>query len=143
MTTIVSFLGEEHQRCDSLFVEAERLADRGDFAAALQACHAFTAAMEHHFALEESRVFPAFEQVAGSDGGPTAVMRHEHQQMRGLFHLMTEAIAEGQQDEFFGVSETLLILMQQHNLKEEQILYPKCDQLLAGEVVQRIQEPFP
>jgi hypothetical protein len=27
----------------------------------------------------------------------------------------------------------LLIMMQQHNLKEENILYPMCDQALAGD----------
>ncbi|TRZ68118.1 MAG: hemerythrin domain-containing protein, partial [Rhodocyclaceae bacterium] len=34
------------------------------------------------------------------------------------------------------VAETLLILMQQHNMKEENILYPMCDQALAAQVEQ-------
>ena len=31
------------------------------------------------------------------------------------------------------LADTLLIMMQQHNMKEENILYPMCDQHLAGE----------
>jgi iron-sulfur cluster repair protein YtfE (RIC family) len=34
-------------------------------------------------------------------------------------------------DEILEVGETLLILMQQHNMKEEGILYPMVDQHLA------------
>ena len=36
-------------------------------------------------------------------------------------------------DEFAGEAETLLIMMQQHNMKEENILYPMCDLRLGGE----------
>jgi iron-sulfur cluster repair protein YtfE (RIC family) len=34
---------------------------------------------------------------------------------------------------YLGLSETLLMLMRQHNMKEENILYPMADQALAGE----------
>jgi iron-sulfur cluster repair protein YtfE (RIC family) len=34
-------------------------------------------------------------------------------------------------DDYAGNTETLLIMMQQHNMKEEHVLYPMCDQHLA------------
>ena len=36
-----------------------------------------------------------------------------------------------------GLAQSLLVLIQQHNMKEEQVLYPMADQVLAapGEVV--------
>ncbi len=34
---------------------------------------------------------------------------------------------------YLGFSETLLIMMQQHNLKEESILYPMADSVLADD----------
>ncbi len=35
-------------------------------------------------------------------------------------------------DDYLGYAETLLIMMQQHNLKEENVLYPMCDQHLSS-----------
>jgi len=127
---IASFLAQDHTRCDELFVRAEQLAVQGDFAGASAACREFLRGMEHHFAMEEQVLFPAFEQATGSAAGPTAVMRHEHEQMRGLFREMLIAVEARNDEDFLGATETLLILMQQHNAKEEQILYPMTDRML-------------
>ena len=61
------------------------------------------------------------------------MMRQEHTQMRTLISQMLEAIDADNKDRFFGLSETLMILMQQHNMKEEQMLYPMAQQHLAAE----------
>jgi len=39
-----------------------------------------------------------------------------------------------QADDYAGTAETLLIIMQQHNVKEENVLYPMCDQRLADQL---------
>ena len=65
--------------------------------------------------------------------GPTQVMRGEHADMRATLAQLRAALASHDLDEFGGEAETLLIMMQQHNMKEENILYPMCDQHLAGE----------
>ena len=44
-----------------------------------------------------------------------------------------EALEAGNTDDYFGIAETLLIMMQQHNTKEENMLYPMCDQHLGGD----------
>ena len=36
-------------------------------------------------------------------------------------------------DAYSGEAETLLIMMQQHNMKEENMLYPMCDQRLTDQ----------
>jgi len=69
-------------------------------------------------------------------------MRLEHQQIRDTFDEMNNALASGDLEEFLGQAETLLILMQQHNIKEEQMLYPMCDRALgsaAGTVLEAVQ----
>ena len=66
--------------------------------------------------------------------GPTQVMRGEHEQMRELVAAATSALVDGDADAYAGEAETLLIMMQQHNMKEENILYPMCDQHLADEL---------
>jgi hemerythrin-like domain-containing protein len=78
-------------------------------------------------------LFPAFEAASGMAGGPTQVMRHEHAQMRDLLEQMRGALARRAADTFAGAAETLLILMQQHNMKEENILYPMCNNSLASQ----------
>ena len=61
-------------------------------------------------------------------------MRSEHQQMKGLLEEMRQALLLGNLSRIPKVSETLMLLMQQHNLKEENILYPMMDQHLANQV---------
>ncbi len=131
MMTFSSYMGSDHHRCDELFANAEATVERGDWDAAAEAHRSFHEAMENHFLMEEEVLFPAFEVVSGSSAGPTTVMRQEHEQMRQLFNEMNQAIEAEQAEDYLGASETLLVLMQQHNVKEEQILYPTSERLLA------------
>lgn len=133
MTTISSFMADDHRRCDLLFAEVEELVANGEWSAATDSFEGMHKAIEHHFSMEEEVLFPAFEQVTGSTMGPTQIMRHEHQQMRQLFEQLASALEKQLKDEYLGASETLLILMQQHNAKEEQILYPMTDAQLASQ----------
>ena len=71
--------------------------------------------------------------------GPTQVMRLEHTQMRALLDDANAALNSGELDDYLGQAETLLIMMQQHNMKEENILYPMCDQHLSAELPDVLQ----
>ena len=133
MNTIVSFLGEDHRACDDLFASAEAAAAKKDWGSARDLFDRFQASMAHHLAMEEQVLFPAFETRTRNSTGPTQVMRSEHEQMRGLMQEMASAAAGSDRDRFLGLSETFNMLMQQHNLKEENMLYPMSDQVLAGE----------
>jgi hemerythrin-like domain-containing protein len=94
---------------------------------------AFVADMERHFQMEERVMFLEFETKTGMTQGPTAMMRQEHMQMRALMQQLLEAIADKNENKFFGTSETLMILLQQHNMKEEQMLYTMAQQHLSAE----------
>lgn len=131
MTTITQFLAGDHQSCDALFAQAEQLVAEGAWSEARGSFETFNTCMEHHFRLEEQTLFPAFESATGNRAGPTEVMRHEHRQMRLLLEEMAQALDGERADPFLGAAETLLILMQQHNGKEEQILYPMADRALG------------
>jgi len=130
---ITDFMGDDHRRCDLIFASAEESVSKGDWSSAESNNRRFLEAMEHHFRMEEEMLFPRFEEVSGHATGPTEMMRHEHRQMRQLFEQMNQAVSAQSADDYLGASETLLILMQQHNAKEEQMLYPMSDQVLAGE----------
>jgi iron-sulfur cluster repair protein YtfE (RIC family) len=139
MATIAEFLATEHRCCDESFTATEEAAQTGDLARCRANFQQFQTAMEHHFQREETLLFPAFEQASGSAMGPTRVMRLEHRQMREALAEMDSALASDNLEDLLGQAETLLILMQQHNIKEEQILYPMCDRFLGDAVGSVIQ----
>ena len=46
--------------------------------------------------------------------------------------LLQEDLEKKDRNHFFGVSESLMMLMQQHNMKEEQMLYAMADMRLGS-----------
>jgi iron-sulfur cluster repair protein YtfE (RIC family) len=132
MNTILDFLGSDHRACDDLFAAAEENVAKKNWESASKLFSQFHQAMDRHFAMEEDVLFPAFEAKTGNTMGPTQVMRMEHEQMRALINDMERAVTAGNDAEYLGLSETLNMIMQQHNLKEENMLYPMSDRVLAG-----------
>lgn len=133
MDAISRYMSADHRRCDDLFAAAEAAAGAGLWQDSQPAFEAFIEATERHLALEEDVLFPAFEARTGSAGGPTEVMRREHTQMRELIRELGETLVRRDPQGFTGIAEGLTILMQQHNLKEEAILYGMLDAALGAE----------
>lgn len=133
MNRISQHLSAEHYHCDTLFSEAEGAVAEARWEQATVLYGQFRQETEDHFRREEEILFPAFEQATGSSGGPTDVMRTEHSQMRRLLSRLAQALDRRDAGRFLGESETLLTLMQQHNLKEENVLYHLANQVLAGQ----------
>jgi hemerythrin-like domain-containing protein len=143
MGIITQVLSGEHTHCDDLFAELETLVSHGTWDRVGDEFDRFINAMETHFMGEEEILFPAFEQRTGHTMGPTRVMRMEHSQMRQLFTAMRASVEQQKSDLFLSQSETLLMLMRQHNAKEEQMLYPMSDQVLgldADSIITQIQQ---
>lgn len=130
--SITTPLFQHHKHCDEIFADAEEACGKGDWTAGGAAFELLRTQLETHFASEEELLFPAFETATGMTSGPTEVMRGEHRQMRDLLGQMQAAVDSRDSDTFGGAAETLLILMQQHNMKEENILYPMCDNALGS-----------
>jgi len=131
MSSINTTFTKQHRQCDEMFADAEAAVAAGNWQQAGQDFSAFAGAMELHLVNEEEILFPAFEESSGMRGGPTMVMRDEHVHIRRLITEMTSDIEEQDADHYLGLSETMLILMQQHNTKEEQMLYDMCDNALS------------
>lgn len=134
MTNIKSFMTDDHRRCDDIFSDVEQAIAAQEWERATADFNSFFESVEQHFAAEEGLLFPAFEAKSGMTMGPTQVMRDEHVQMRELMSAAREALAAKDADDYSGNAETLLIMMQQHNMKEENVLYPMCDEHLAGQM---------
>jgi len=131
MTSIPEFMTAKHRECDALFTEAEAAVANADWPLALKNWQDFALELTKHFSQEEETLFPKFEQATGMTEGPTQVMRMEHQQMRALVQDLDNALAAQNKDTYLGLSETLMVMMQQHNMKEEMMLYPMMEQNVA------------
>ncbi len=141
--SILEVMANDHKGCDEDFVQAEKEVMNKNFDEARRLWDLFCVRTRRHFRQEEDVLFPAFEDRTGMSMGPTQVMRMEHQQILSLVTRMSDAL-NGQNDELFlDLSETMMILLQQHNAKEEQMLYRMCDQVLNDQsdaVIQAMQE---
>lgn len=143
MSSIADFLSAHHRDCDEMYASAEAAVAKADWAAADKKATRFAQSLEGHFAMEEEVLFPAFEEATGMAGGPPAVMRAEHAQMRQLLASMQAALAARDATAWLSAGETLLMMIQQHNMKEEGILYPMSDRALgpeAGDIVARMSD---
>ncbi len=128
MTNITSFMTNDHRECDNAFVDFENMIAEQNWGELKNSWDTFSNKLNHHFEMEETVLFPAFESATGMTNGPTAVMRSEHQQMRNLCLEIEQAVTSQNEDQCQGIADTLMIMIQQHNMKEEQMLYPMTDQ---------------
>jgi len=133
MGVISDFLSHQHREREDLFGRTEASAASGHWEECGTRLARLARDLESHFAAEEQVLFAAFETHTGMTEGPTAMMRLEHDEMRGLLADLDDACARKAREAFLGVSETLGVLLQQHHMKEESILFPMCDQALAAE----------
>jgi DUF438 domain-containing protein len=132
LSSISQYLEHDHQYCDDLYMQAEEHVAETRLAEGAAALQRFMLAFELHLTREEHLLFPELEKHLGSQGGPTAVMRMEHEQMRAILRQMLGAIEHADIDSFFDYADHLRMLMRQHNLKEENVLYPMADRILGA-----------
>ena len=131
---ISNYMKTEHRECDDIFAQAEEAVAKNDWAEGNEKFLAFANETLRHFKKEEEELFPAFENQTGMREGPTQVMRYEHEQVRGLIGKMAEALEKEDKDAYLSLAESMMILLQQHNMKEEQMLYAMCDRTLPQEL---------
>lgn len=131
---ISTYMKHEHRECDTIFAAAEEAIVLNEWEVANDKFLAFANDTLQHFKKEETELFPAFEQATGMTGGPTQMMRYEHEQVRGLIGNMAESIENKDRDASLSLAESMMILLQQHNMKEEQMLYAMIDRQLPVEL---------
>jgi len=138
--TVNQFMTGEHRVCDEEFANLENMVDGGKFEEAKALLERFLNHMRSHFSMEEEVMFKEFNNCSGGGCNPTIVMIMEHDQMRNLFLQMEEALEAKDKNRFLGVSENLLFVMQQHNMKEEQIMYNMVDNALnSDDIIEKMK----
>ncbi|MBF0288839.1 MAG: hemerythrin domain-containing protein [SAR324 cluster bacterium] len=138
--SVMRLMHTEHSHCDQLYADGETALGEDRIEVGEKSMRSFIAGMRRHFEMEEKVLFPAFEALTGMVGGPPEVMRMEHQQIRGVLDQLSEVLDAQQYDPVFSIGETLMILIQQHNMKEENMLYPMIDNHLGNQVDELLKQ---
>lgn len=132
--TVSEYLEGDHRRLDEILKDVRAKANDGDFTGAAREFGEFFCGLNYHIEREERVLFPTFEQVTGmSEGGPTAVMRSEHAELRGVLEKTAAALEARDEKAFMDAQAVLIGILRPHNEKEEQVLYPACDRAAGGE----------
>lgn len=143
METICDYLVFDHRRCDALFERADTCIEQRDWSMADTNFRQFQLALKQHMKMEEKILFPAFENFMSNSAAPLAMLRREHGLIHGIVERM--ALALNRMDPVsYGIhAETLTLLIQQHGMKEEEMLYPLLDKILSArrdEIIQAMRQ---
>lgn len=129
--TVSDYLAWDHDRLDAILELCTKLVGEGRFEEARAHMGEFKDGLFRHIEIEEQILFKAFEDKTGMrDVGPTAVMRMEHKDIKDAVEDIVKACDEKRLDDFENGKATLLGVLVEHNMKEEQVLYPGTDRLL-------------
>ncbi|HVK07494.1 MAG TPA: hemerythrin domain-containing protein [Gemmataceae bacterium] len=86
-----------------------------------------------HHGKEEDELFPRLEaRGLARDGGPTGVMRHEHDLGRTLIGRMATAVERRSPAEFAGPAREYVRLLRDHIWKEDNRLFQMADRVLTA-----------
>jgi iron-sulfur cluster repair protein YtfE (RIC family) len=131
MTSIRSAFAADHDRLDGLFNQFQQI-KRLDFTRAKESFKEFKFGLQRHIVWEETVLFPLFEKKTGYAKGPTDVMRAEHRQIGDRLEAIHQMVRRQDPDSDNEEGE-LLALLDAHNQKEENVLYPAIDRLTSDD----------
>ncbi|RZI42047.1 hemerythrin domain-containing protein [Herbaspirillum sp. HC18] len=132
MDTICEYLKFDHQRCDDLFERVETSIAERNWKDGIHRFRLYDNLMRQHIRMEEKILLPAFAQAMAGSAGPISMLQAEHVRIHGLIERMWEAIREFNAIDFALHAETLTLLMQEHTMKEDDMLYPLLDRALGA-----------
>ena len=131
MTTILEFMSVDHDRLDNKIrmYSTEKLVD---IERAESIFLSFKSELERHIIWEEDILFPVFERKTGiKDGGPTSVMRIEHIEIKKYLQEIKRKLHVKKIQDPCKEEVALFKVLESHNQKEENILYPGIDNLTS------------
>ncbi len=96
-----------------------------------------------HHGKEENHLFPMLEKSGiPRHMGPIGVMWEEHETGRALVKTMSDAVAAGDIDVLRRESLAYAVLMQEHIMKENEVLFPMGRGMISPEDLQTVRDGF-
>lgn len=134
-TGVASALEREHREIDAGLAEFQDGLETGESKEA--ALRAASSALRRHIFIEEELLFPPLRSAGLY--GPVTVMLMEHAEIwRTLDELDALVDSGGDRRAMEQALATLSRLLNEHNEKEEHILYPQADLATAADVRQNV-----
>ncbi len=131
---VTDYMQEDHRRLDTIFNDFQEAFKEERWDEALDAFKEFDMGLRRHIQGEEEVLFPLFEEKTGMiDAGPTFVMRMEHTDIRDFLEKIMNATKAKDREAAAEATDMLTNTLADHNMKEEQILYPESDSFLSAE----------
>lgn len=130
MQTITDCLKADHHRLDQLLEETLAALERGDLGQLRVRFPEYARHLRDHMRFEEEFMFPVVERVLCNAEGPVCVMRRDHQELSDRLVGMAAALYIGAIDAFRDELLSLTLSLENHNGREERVLYPAIDRLL-------------
>ncbi len=134
---IADFFKNDHDEIDALLAAVDFNRPKE----ALPLFSEFDRRLERHIVWEEEILFPAAARLAPPLAhGPIAVMLEEHVLIRKEKRDALERLHAGDGPGAKCCVAAMLEVLGGHNMKEERILYPTCDRVLAGADAARVMD---
>jgi hemerythrin-like domain-containing protein len=126
----------EHGVFYALFDQLEKAVPASETLSLVQSQGALlAAALKPHASMEDELLFSSLESHLGTNEGPLAVMRTEHNEIEG-------ALARVQEVKDLAEARALVLhavrTAREHFAKEEQVLFPMAEQVLGAEALTQL-----
>jgi iron-sulfur cluster repair protein YtfE (RIC family) len=131
LDSVTRYLSWDHDRLDGILGEATRRVEAGSVSEARIFFATFDQGLRRHIRAEETILFPLFEARTGGNHALTEVLRREDRAIEAALGCMRMALETGDVAEYGSALASLYGLLEPHNAKEEQVLYPATDELVT------------
>lgn len=132
VSNISTLMSQDHRDCDNAYEMIETFLEQKNFTMAKNAFVKWRDTNLKHFSIEEEILFLETIKAMGVKIPPIMVMEMEHVQIRNCFLEIEKSLQAEDITKFHQLAEACMIMIQQHNMKEEQILYPIIDRAILA-----------
>jgi hemerythrin-like domain-containing protein len=122
----------DHDQLDRIFDDLARMMEDQEYERADHTLGEAIARLHRHLRLEETLLFPLFEERTGLCG-PTAILRQEHRALETALESLRVAVEAADAAAFRRAYEAFQSIQPQHELKEEVVLFPALDRALGDD----------
>lgn len=137
---IQDLLEEDHDRLDDLFSSYREAKDE-DPDRAGRLLDQFARELHHHIEWEDEKLFSLYEEQV-QPLGLTRSMRADHREILRIVETIRERWANGYHRDTAWNEGRLRSILDRHNAKEEDELYPELNELLSVERKRALAEAF-
>ncbi len=138
MKRILEFMSKDHERLESIFKQFQ--SSKKDQDSATRFFHDFKAGLERHIVWEEEILFEYLEtkqkslRTSMNISNPIALLRMQHTQIKDYLDKIHKSI-ENMNIATDDLEAWLTEILDDHNIQEEEIVYPWIDEELSEEEI--------